>query len=93
MNETLKKAVLNNPSHGCSFTFYWADWSKNVCIVKRAEMSYSTFKIKRTLDAARNLWDQLVYECGEGGPTEIVTYEEGIQDSEIMKWVRMRLAE
>ena len=93
MNATLKKAVITSEGGG-SYTFYWACWSENVCIVKRHAFSYHSWKIKRSTESARLLWAQLVKECNaRGSEPEIVTYDEGVRDSGLIKWVRMRLAD
>ncbi len=93
MSESLKKATIHAAA-GHSYTFYWACWSLNVAIVKDRKGYGHTWKVLRTLETARCLWNQLSKECcGPVGEKEVVTYDEGVRDSERIRWVRKRLAE
>jgi hypothetical protein len=93
MNSSLKRKTIY--SYGqYLITFYWATWSLNVVMVKEHKITGSVaWKEMRTLPIARKLWKTFKIDAERIGKKHTVTYDEGVWDTERIKYVRQMLAE
>lgn len=93
MSESLKRKTIYGKAQ-YNITFYWACWSLNVAIIKEHKNTGSvSWKVVRNLPLARDLWRVIARSAGRIGKKHVVTYDEGVWDSERIKWVRQQLAE
>ena len=93
MSESLKRATIYDKGQ-YAITFYWACWSLKVAMVKEHKITGSVaWKEVRHLPMARTLWDKFSLSAERIGKKHVVSYDEGVWDTDRIKWVRMMLAE
>ena len=93
MSESLKRMTIYGTGQ-YMVTFYWACWSLKVCMVKEHKITGSVaWKEVRELPMARKVWDTFTLDADRVGLKHVVSYDEGVWDSDRIKWVRMMLAD
>ncbi len=93
MSESLKRATIYGTGQYV-ITFYWACWSLNVVMVKEHKITGSiAWKEMRRLPTARKLWATFCIDAERIGKKHVVSYEDGVWDTDRIKTVRQMLAE
>ncbi len=92
MSESLKRMTIYGTGQYV-VTFYWACWSLNVAVVKELKHTGSiAWQEVHSLPHARKLWDTLAAVAERVGAKHVVSYDEGVWDTERITWVRKMLA-
>ncbi len=92
MSESLKRQTIYSKAQYV-YTFYWACWSLNVAIVKEHKHTGAvSWKVVRNLPLGRDLWRVLSRGSERLGKKHVVSYDEGVWDTERITWVRKMLA-